>query len=374
MNSKNFDKCFGEIQRIEQSIKNSLVERTLIYENDNKYLSKKLSIMFKIAQFKSGETLIKQNSLPEKMFLIVSGSACVQIIKRKDAQQSTNSLMRQKMDVFVKKEILILKKDQIIGEEFVFNTSITPYEVIAKSDLKVYFIELANLRRLCKENHLISNEITRIFELKVDLMNRLVEKMEIFSNSKLITIQAAETNVFHIESHRYNSYLSSQNQIIDPKKMPVNDLIKRLRDKKDRIQFSEYLKTKEGSILSSTNGLKKKANNTFCKSIRDVASPEKTIIQVSEAYSMCKEMLDRVKEKNIGGKVPGLRRTQSTRTLKEKSYRIHSDIDYRKGSEVKPISRVNSIIWKKSIHNPTFRQRKGPLFKRRTGSVHIPTY
>jgi len=240
MGAEDFETAFSEIQRIQVEQKTSIIERYLIHEEQNKFLAKKLGIMFKVSSYPRGTKLVLMGKPAKNLYLITSGNVVFSVIERARRDNILSLPMIVEKDEFRSHEFLVLKGGQVVGEDFIFERdTLSNYQAVAESDITVYEIELEKLFKVCQENESIKSEFKAMSTEKIELIRQRIKEISLLPLFTIQDIAIPRVNGELLRSH-------TKKQSYDYSSLKKHPLPKRVE------LFSDYLKTKEGSLLSFT--------------------------------------------------------------------------------------------------------------------------
>ena len=241
MNQDSFRKTLGTIQRQEDRVKIEFIEKEVLISREYSMLAHTIGINFTKRIVKKGERLLNQGEIPEKVFIVRDGQvriwkydlAKIEPTKEKkgeNLQELKRSLVRVPASHKMK-ELAIVGRAQIIGEEGLFTGETRQYTATADTESTVYEINNERFLVVCDNNFMIKNMMEELIDKKRRIL-RILEARAIKASKRFNVLAAtlmAHKNSLPAKIFEVQSAKGSQTQSSTPSlgKKSFEDLFSR---------------------------------------------------------------------------------------------------------------------------------------------------
>ncbi len=192
MDSVQFNKILGVLQRQEDQKKNEFIEKEILKDKEFSSLAHVIGVNFVKRVMPKNKIIFRQGDLPEKVYLIYSGQ--VKLVKetevsrgfdvcaKKKSLQTITSLERSKPlqapDELkkVRLEFALLGNGQMMGEEGLFSGDLRGYTAIIDSEAVLYEIDNERFLVVCKNNLTVQMLMNRLIEKKLRNLDLLISR------------------------------------------------------------------------------------------------------------------------------------------------------------------------------------------------------
>lgn len=235
MNQESFRKTLGTIQRQEDKVKIEFIEKEVLISREYAMLAHTIGINFTKRILKKGEKLLSQGEIPEKVYIIRDGQ--VRIWKMDETPKSKeknhnnlNDLKRSMVRVpFSQKirELAIVGRAQIVGEEGLFTGEARQYSAIADTESTVYEMNNERFLVVCENNFMIKNMMEELIDKKLKILKileaRAIKATKRFNilASNLLNQRGIATKPIQIHSERGTHTTSSTSKSTEKKSFEV---------------------------------------------------------------------------------------------------------------------------------------------------------
>lgn len=263
MDSRQFNKILGILQRQEDQKKNEFIEKEILKDKEYSSLAHVIGVNFVKRVMPKNKIVFRQGEVPEKVYLIYGGQVklvkeCLKLSKfpitnkiaieqkqKRDEISTINFALKKKepAEAAMRIEFSLLGKGQMIGEEGLFSGELRDYTAIIDSEAQLYEIDNERFLVVCKNNSTVKA-----------LMNKLIEKK--LKNLDILQLRALKVKLKAIRSENKITSSSLELQKSDMKK------------EDNKLSQERYKDFREAAFRSFEHGLPESA----CQSLFKIAN------------------------------------------------------------------------------------------------------